>query len=447
SETTGPKTPAPETTGPETTGPETTGPEAVGETEGPGFVGTSVPRLDLPDKVAGRPRFVHDLRLPGQLYGRVLRPPSPGARLVDVSRRDGPAPGGDPWEVVRDGSFLGVVAGSEPEADRALERLRRAARWDERDTLPDEHDLHGFLRAGPHETLQVHPPTGPEPQGSERTATFGRPFIAHAAMAPSCAAARWNADGTLEVWSHTQGVHPLRGALAQVLGLPADLIEVRHVEGAGCYGHNAADDVALDAALLARAAPGRPVHVRWSRPDELTWAPFGSAMSADVAAVVDAAGMVRSWRYEVWSQGHTSRPGYLGNPGLLAGRHLERPWPLPAAADPSPASGLGMARNAVPIYDFPRLEVTRHRLLETPIRSSALRSLGAFMNVFAIESFMDELALAAGLDPLAYRLAHLSDERGRAVLRRAAQAAGWGDSLGPGSYTHLTLPAIPPWMC
>jgi CO/xanthine dehydrogenase Mo-binding subunit len=391
----------------------------------------SVPRLDLPDKVAGHPRFVHDLRLPGQLYGRVLRPPSPGARLVDLVPEEGPH---DRAQVVRDGSFLGVVAGSEPEADRALDRLRRAARWDERDTLPDEHDLRGFLKAGPHETLHVHPPAahttaGPVPQGIVRAASYSRPFIAHAAMAPSCAAARWNPDGTLEVWSHTQGVHPLRAALAQVLDLPQDRIEVRHVEGAGCYGHNAADDAALDAALLARTALGRPVHVRWSRQDELTWAPFGSAMSADVAAVVDTAGLVRSWRYEVWSQGHTSRPGYLGSPGLLAGAHLERPHRLPAATDPSPASGSGLARNAVPIYDFPHLEVTGHRVLETPIRSSALRSLGAFMNVFAIESFMDELALAAGLDPLAYRLAHLSDERGRAVLRRAAGAAGWGSAL------------------
>jgi CO/xanthine dehydrogenase Mo-binding subunit len=153
----------------------------------------------------------------------------------------------------------------------------------------------------------------------------------------------------------------------------------------------------------------------------------------DVAAVVDAAGMVRSWRYDVWSQGHTSRPGYLGSPGLLAASHLERPWDAPAAADPPAAAGAGMARNAVPIYDVGRCEVTGHRLLETPIRSSALRSLGAFMNVFAIESFMDELALAAGADPLAYRLAHLSDARGREVLRAAATEAGWGTPAPEGT--------------
>ncbi|MGP3956825.1 molybdopterin cofactor-binding domain-containing protein [Nonomuraea sp. 3N208] len=415
---------------------ETATPPATGAThpEPSVFVGVSVPRIDLPDKVTGRPRFAHDLRLPGQLYGRILRPPSPGARLAGLAALD------DDVRLVRDGSFLGVLAEGEPEADRALARLRAAATWEEHDTLPDERDLPGFLRAGPHETLDVlttRTGVGEPPAGAVHRATYNRPFIAHASIAPSCAAARWYADGTLKVWSHTQGVYPLRAALAQVLHLPADRVEVRHVEGAGCYGHNAADDVALDAALLARAAPGRPVQVRWSRQDELTWAPFGSAMSVDVTATVDAEGLVRSWEYDVWSQGHTSRPGYQGSPGLLAGAHLERAWTYPPAVDPSPASGSGMTRNAVPIYDFPSQRITGHRVLRTPIRSSALRSLGAFMNVFAIESFMDELAEAAGMDPLAYRLAHLSDERGREVLRRAADAAGWrgpGHGLGFAKY-------------
>ncbi|TDD56209.1 xanthine dehydrogenase family protein molybdopterin-binding subunit [Nonomuraea terrae] len=384
------------------------------------YVGTSVPRLDLPDKVAGRPRFIHDLHLPGQLYGRVLRPPSPGARLARLS----PPP--EDLRVVRDGSFLGVLGESEAAADRALGRLRRLAEWDEHDTLPDERELRTFLRAGPHETIPVCVADGEPPGGEVIEATYSRPFLAHASIAPSCAAARWNADGTLEVWTHSQGVFLLRRALAEVLGLDVEHVAVRHVEGAGCYGHNGADDVALDAALLARESGGRPVHVRWSREDELTWAPFGSAMSADVSAVVDEAGSVRSWRYDVWSQGHISRPTYGGRPGLLAGAHLERPWTYGAAGDPPPQAGWGSARNAEPIYDFPRAQVTGHRLTETPIRSSALRSLGAFMNVFAIESFMDELALAAGRDPLEYRLDHLSDPRAREVLRRAADAAGWG---------------------
>lgn len=377
-------------------------------------VGTSVPRLDLPDKVAGRPRYVHDLRLPGQLYGRVIRPPSPGARLVSV---DTTLPG-----TVVDGSFLGVVAATEASVARAAEALASTARWAEADTLPDEDALASYLREGPLETSTVV--DGRVGEAAHR-ATYTRPFIAHASIAPSCAVAQWD-GGTVRVWSHTQGPHPLRRAIAQALGLPAERVEVRHVEGAGAYGHNAADDAAFDAVLLARTVPGRPVQVRWSRRDELTWAPFGSAMVADVAATVDGAGMVTGWSYDVWSQGHVSRPGYAGSPGLLAAAHLADPHPLPPPADPPLSRGAGIARNAVPIYAFPERSIRAHRALRAPLRSSSLRSLGAFLNVLAIESFMDELAAAAGRDPLDFRLAHLTDPRARAVLLAAAELGGWG---------------------
>ncbi|WP_344942434.1 xanthine dehydrogenase family protein molybdopterin-binding subunit [Sphaerisporangium flaviroseum] len=407
------------------------GPEAPpAHGDRPLIVGTSAPRLDVPDKVAGRPRFIHDLRLPGQLFGRVLRPPSPGAELLrlDATRFEAMN-----VELVRDGSFVGVVGADEAEVTRAVEALRDATSWDERDTLPDEDDLPGFLRSGPHETIDVLTGEPPPPAGRTIRASYSRPFLAHASMAPSCGVARWNHDGTLSVWSHSQGIHGLRAAIALALDMDADRIEVEHAEGAGSYGHNAADDAAFDAVLLARSVPGRPVQAQWSRRDELAWSPFGSAMSVDVEARVGESGEVLAWSYDVWSQGHTSRPGYAGVPGLLAGAYLERPWRYPAPADPPQARGAGTARNAVPIYDFPHRRITGHRLLRTPIRSSSLRALGAFMNVFAIESFMDELALSAGADPLAYRLAHLGDERGRRVLERAAEAAGWGTPVAEGT--------------
>ena len=386
--------------------------------------GTSAARLDLPDKVAGRARFIHDLRLPGQLFGRVVRPPSPGAQLIAV---DASALAGLDVQVVRDGSFLGVIGADESVANRAVETLRSSATWEERDSLPDEDDLDAYLRAGPHETIPV---VQDEPaarrRGRRMRATYSRPFIAHASMAPSCGVAWWQADGHLAVWSHSQGIHNLRDAIAQALNLDSASVTVEHAEGAGCYGHNGADDAAFDAVLLARAAQGRPVQVQWTRRDELSWSPFGSAMTADVDATVDEQGRLTSWTYDVWSQGHTARPGYAGTPGLLAATHLDHPWTYPAPADPPTARGSGTTRNAVPIYDVPHRRITGHRLVETAIRSSALRSLGAYLNVFAIESFMDELALLVGQDPLAYRLAHLDDERGRRVLQTAAEAAGWG---------------------
>ena len=394
------------------------------------FAGTDVPRLDLPDKIAGRPRYVQDLRLPGQWYARVLRPPARGARLRELD----PAVAGDGVTVVRDGSFLAVAGPDEAAVLRAADRVRAKAAWAETDTLPDENDLDTFLRAGPHETIEVaedgvNDGTTTGVAGRVVAATYRRPFVAHASIAPSCAVALWHPDGGIEVWSHSQGIGNLSRAIAAALGLDPATVHVRHAEGAGCYGHNAADDAAFDAVLVARAVPGTPVQVLWSRQDELTWAPFSSAMVADVEAVVDEAGRLASWRYDVYSQGHSSRPGYAGVPGLLAATTLADPATYPAAVDPPIANGAGSTRNALPGYDLANRRVTGHRLTESPIRTSAMRSLGAYFNVFAIESMMDEAADVAGADPLEFRLAHLSDERGRRVLRMAAEAAGWGRAV------------------
>ena len=400
--------------------------------------GRSAPRLDLPDKVTGRPRFLHDLVLPGMVFGRVVRPPAPGATLTGLGHPDLPP---ELLAQVRDGSFLGVVATSDRAAVRAARRLAAAAQWTTPQTLPDEDDLKGFLLGQP---VQVQPVTErADPAAAARVtrtlaAEFTRPFVAHASMAPGCAAARW--DGPrVSVWTHSQGVFALRGALAAGLGLAEDLVTVQHVEGAGAYGHNAADDVALDAVLLARAVPGRPVRVQWSREDELSWAPFGPAMLARLSAGLDASGRIQTWRQDVWSNGFVGRPGSGGEPRLLAFSHLAGGRPMTAAPDGPPTGAMGATRNAVPGYDIPDLAVTRHRVLAMPVRTSALRSLGAFLNVFAIESFMDELAAAAGADPVAFRLAHLTDPRSRRVIEEAASCAGWATGRPQGEGTGFGL--------
>ena len=385
--------------------------------------GRSVPRIDLPDKVTGRPRFLHDLVLPGMRYGRVVRPPGPAAVLL--SPGDPPLPAG--VLVVRDGSFLGAVAPTDRMALAAAAALAKAASWQLTASLPDEHDLRGFLLAGPAQTVIVdeqHDQRAAAAVTRTLTAEFTRPFLAHASMAPSCGIACWD-EGQVTVWSHTQGPFALRGAIATGLGLAPGRVTVNHVEGAGAYGHNGADDAAMDAVLLARAVPGHPVRVLWRREDEMSWAPLGPAMLARVSAGLDAGGRIASWRQDVWSNGFIGRPGTGGEPRLLALAHRAGGEPISPSADGPPTGAMGSTRNAVPGYDIADRVVVRHRLLTMPIRTSSLRSLGAFLNVFAIESVMDELAAVAGADPLAFRLAHLSDPRGRRVLEQAAELAGW----------------------
>ena len=401
-------------------------------------VGTNVPRLDLPDKLTGRPRFVHDLSPDGLCYGRIVRPPSRGATLTALDTTAALALPGV-LTVVRDGSFLGVVAEREEIALGAAGRLRADAPWARHPTLPDPGGLPAFLRSAAAETTVL------AERGARRAtqevaasfeATYHRPYLAHASMGPSSATALFGTgeDGQagrrLQVWSHTQGIYPLRAELARALGLADDDVTVTHVEGAGCYGHNGADDAAMDAALLAMAVPGRPVQVVWSRADELTWAPFGAAAMVRVAADVDAAGNVLSWQHEIWGNGHSTRPGSTRSVALLANSHRAGGEEIEAAAEPPMARGGGAGRNSVPEYDFPACRVVNHRLLDMPLRTSALRSLGAFLNVFAAESFMDELALAVGRDPVEYRLACLSDPRARAVIESAARRSGW-DNWSP----------------
>ena len=396
--------------------------------------GRSAARLDIPDKVTGRPRFLHDVVLPGMAYGRVVRPPARVASLAGLAD----AELGDA-SLVRDGSFLGVIAPTDRSAVRAAARVARAANWATTPSLPDADDLGAFLVAAPSERQTVIDQPGGDAAGTVTqtlNAEFTRPYIAHASAAPSCAIARWDGD-SVAVWCHSQGIWLLHDAIAAGLGLRAEQVTVHYVQGAGVYGHNGADDVAMDAVLLARAVPGQPVRVQWTREDEMCWSPLGSAMLVRVSAGLDDRGRIRTWQQDVWSGGFMGRPTMGGEPRLLALTHLAGGRPMSPADDLMPANWMGASRNSVPGYDIPGISVARHRLLDMPLRTSSLRSLGAHLNVFAIESFMDELATETGTDPVQFRLAHLTDPRAREVLAQAASMAGWdsrtrSDGIGYG---------------
>lgn len=391
------------------------------------LIGANVPRIDLVAKVTGAPVYVQDLRIPGMLHGRVVRPPSYGASLERFDDAEVRAMPGV-VAVVRDGSFIGVIAEREEQAIRAMTRATRLASWHEQPTLPAKSDPR-FLLDEVSEDLLVserHDEAALGRATREMKGEYTRPYIAHAAIGPSCAVAQL-VDGRFTVWSHGQGVHQLRADLVKVLRAKDAAVRVIHMEGAGCYGHNGADDVAADAALLARAMPGRAVRVQWMREDEFAWEPFGPGMLVRIAARLDANGDIVDWRHEVWSNGHGNRPSPKSPPNVatvLAAAYLGEPFTL--TTPPRPRSSLsGGQRNAAPLYVFPNERVMNHFIARTPIRVSALRSLGAHANVFAIESLMDDIAAVSGADPLEFRLRYLKDPRGRAVLQAACERAGW----------------------
>lgn len=387
------------------------------------LVGRKLPRLDLPDKVAGAGVYVHDLELPGMLHGRVVRPTSYGALLKAVdAERIGTMPG--VRAVVRDGRFLGVVAQREEQAVAAAAALAKAAVWQEAGELPDVDALPDFLRSRPAKAKVLSEKGEPQRAGARAvSASYSRPFLAHASIGPACAVARVQA-GAIEVWCHSQSIHPTRLDIAKTLGVAPDTITVRHVQGAGCYGHNAADDAALDAVLLARAVEGHPVRLQWSHEDELAWSPFGPAMVVDMSGAVDDSGRIVDWRHELWSNPHIARPGLQESPSLLAAWHLEKPFAQPPGIDSLPGVQPTSERNAVPIYDFPNQRVVLNALERLPVRTGTLRAIGGFLNTYAIECFMDELAHAAGVDPVELRLRHLRDERAVAVIKAARERSG-----------------------
>jgi nicotinate dehydrogenase subunit B len=391
------------------------------------IMNTSMPRVDIPAKVTGGAAYVQDMRLPGMLHARVVRPPSYRARLkVADTEAIGKMPG--VVKVIRDGNFLAVVARQEFQAVKAMRALAAAAEWDEKASLPNRGTLANVIVGLPARDLRILDQHGARNAAATTVeATYTRPYQSHGSIGPSCAVAQLQ-EGVITVWTHTQGVYPDRAAIAEMLHLTPDKVRCVHVEGSGCYGHNGADDAAADAALIAFIMPGTAIRMQWMREQEHAWEPFGPAMVSKVSATLDREGKIVDWRYAVWSNTHSTRPGSAGS--LLAAQHMANPFPVPAP-QPLPLPEGGGDRNAIPLYVFPNAEVMHHFLSEMPLRVSAMRSLGAYMNIFSIESFMDELANAAKVDPVAFRLKHLSDPRAIEAVQLAAQRFGWDSRPKP----------------
>ena len=366
------------------------------------IVGKPGPRIDLRAKLTGG-AFLHDLAPTGLLFGRVLRPPSPGARLEALD--DAPVralPG--VRTVVRDGSFVGVVAEREEQALAAREQLASLARWSETPTLPGHEHAFEHLLAQPRQSFPVHDGTAaraPVPAlvraANARTtleARYLRPYQMHASIGPSAALARLEGQH-LTVWSHSQGVPVLRHTLARSLGLP------RRASARGprrrrrlLRPQRRGRRRARCRAAGARRA-GRTRAVQWSREDENAWEPYGPAMAIDLCASLDAGGRVLDWSHEVWSFTHIGRAlPARGASNLVADWHREPALP-PIRSEPRLEPHAGIHRNADPLYRFGSKRVVKHFVENPALRVSSTRGLGAYANMFAIESFMDELACAA----------------------------------------------------
>ena len=387
----------------------------------------SVTRSDLWRKFTGD-GFIHDRRLPDMWHARILRGPHPFSSATEwpvaqLEKLKGVE------RVLIQNAFVALIGRDEGALSKAHAQARQLVNWIV-PKIPAQQAAHVLLPSmdkkssiALHEAGQPTPGNGPGKDRHRLHRQYSRPYIAHASIGPSCALASPTDDGGVQVWSHSQGVFNLRDQVAQALKLSKQQVQVIHEPGAGCYGHNGADDVAFDAAFIAHTW-GLNVRVQWSREDELTVSPMGAASSVDIQAGLSADGRIQNWHVQVWSHAHVNRPGWGNGLQLLgAWQALSDEKPPEPKDMPLPAGG-GL-RNAVPAYEVGELTVEHHFLESSPVRVSALRSLGAHANVFAIECLMDELSEVSDQDPVAFRLKHLADPRARHVVQKVAEMSNW----------------------
>lgn len=382
------------------------------------LVGKSVPRPDVPAKCTGAFRFVHDHSVPGMLHGRVIRPPSIGAKLQSVD--DAALKQLPDVQVVRIQDFLGVVAPDEWTCVRAARALK--AEWSVVDGLPEQEKLQELIRAATvsrDETIINKPsPNAAQPQAKSLKATYFWPMQSHGSMGPACAVADVR-EAEATIWTASQATHRFHGVYARMLNMPPARVRLIYMDGSGCYGMNGHDDAAADAALLSRAV-GRPVRVQWSREDELGWDPKGPAQLLDMSGTVNPDGSIATWQVEMWVPEATRG---LPNVPLLA--------PVAAGIGQTPGFSTGLiTQNADTPYTAPAT-VTVHWLKESPLRLSNLRAPGKIANSLAVEGFVDEMAAAIGMDPLRMRLSYLTNPRGMEVLKKAAAMLDWQSRPSP----------------
>lgn len=385
-------------------------------------LGRDLPRTDIPAKLTGGAVYVQDLRLPGTLHARVVRGPSHGTRLAKPQLDRARAMPGV-VAVIQNGRFAAIVAKTEWQAIKAM---RVAQESDYIRTQPPMPVAEGprRLQSLPRREISVlDTHDGDRPAWKTVRGSYSRPWYSHGSIGPSCAVALAK-DGGLTLWSHSQGVFDMHRAVAELVGLPPEKVRCIHTPSAGCYGQNGADDVTAEAGLIAMALPGRPIRLQWMREQEFGWEPCGCGMVTQVEAAIGPDKRIAHWNYEVWSNSHNNRAVTAG--GYLVGQEVSPGFP-PQPAKPIPMPEGDGDRNANPLYVFPNMDVRYHFIEEMPLRVSALRSLGAHLNVFTIESMLDELALAGGVDPLAFRLAHMQDARARAVMEEATRRFGWAN--------------------
>ncbi len=377
------------------------------------YVGKAIPRADLRAMVRGEGIFIHDLTFPGMVHAKVLRPANYASKLLSFDEEALKAEAEGLLKIVRNNHFLGVITKELYQAEKVASLLEKHSQWSKPIVFPKPEALRKHIKAIATEPEIVHGQDISIDRNAATVslkATYFKPYTMHAAMGPTCAIGRYDGE-VLHIWSHSQGIYPMRAGLAAMLDMEVERIHVISAPGSGCFGHSVADDAAADVALLAMAYPNQYIRLRWSLADEQRWDPYGSAMIMEMEAGVDANGKLRYWQSNVWTDSHSTRPNKDAGT-LLAARYISSPFEMKGRGYLA-----GGHRNADPYYEIPQKQVLAH-YFDGPLRVSSLRSLGAYANIFAVESLLDELAEKTNQDAIQFRLNHLQDQRAIDVVQK-----------------------------
>lgn len=399
------------------------------------LMGKSLKRIDLHDKILGKHKFIHDLEFDQMLHARVIRPPSASSRLISIDKEKiNSLP--NIKKLIVDGSFVAVVSKNEEDAVQLVNKVNKQCHWTQVKTAITD-PIEYIRNTDAPMTLSLDKGNIETAEGTNISTEASRNFLCHASIGPCCSIAHWG-DKKLSVYTHSQAPFPMKRTLSAIFKKPEDDIDVQHYHGSGCYGHNGADDVVLDAVLIAKELIGHHVRVVWSREDELSSSPLAPGMVTKIDAKIGSKGEINSFDVLVKSPPHVKRPAGKNGEYLLAAEHISSPITPPNPIDTPLNKGGAADRNSVPLYDIPNIRVRKQVVYDLPWRTSAMRGLGAFVNVYAIETLMDDIALSQGKDPLEFRLSNLKDERVIAVLEQVGEISNWG-SNNPDTYKGIAF--------
>ena len=378
------------------------------------------------DIVSGKYSYVHDLKFPKMLHARIIRPPNYHSKFVEIINKIEDKLIELDIKLIVKGSFLAILSPDEFLVVKYLEIIKQNIVWEELRDL-SYNNIYKSLKENDRDTLLVK--SGgqafyeaipiikdfKDKSCTTLTSEYKKGYLMHGPIGPSAACSIFS-NNKFTIYSHSQALYDLKLSCSEYFGVDPENVTLKFIPGSGCYGHNGADDVAFEAGLLSKEFPDTHVLLKWTRQDEHCWEPYGSASLNKLTGVINDKGKIIYWSNEVFSDTYMTRPSNTELDNFISYKLVNNHF-VKRKSTPKTNAHMGIHRNLDPLYDFGETRLVKNLVHDLPLRTSALRTLGAFSNVVALECFINEIAKTKNIDPFEIRINHLSDERAIGVIK------------------------------